>query len=52
MEYIPHGNLSQYLSNGGTPSLANARQITRQLLEGLIVLHGLQICHRDLKPQV
>lgn len=50
MEYIKHGDLSQYLKNPKTPM--DAREITRQLLEGLIVLHEKRICHRDIKPQV
>lgn len=50
MEYIEHGDLSQYLKTPGSRS--NAREITRQLLEGLAVLHEKKICHRDLKPQV
>lgn len=47
MEYMKYGDLSKYLN---TP--LDAREITRQLLDGLIVLHERQICHRDIKPQV
>lgn len=50
MEYIEHGDLSQYLKS--PDSRPNAREITRQLLEGLTILHDKKICHRDLKPQV
>lgn len=50
MEYIKHGDLSQYLKNQNSP--LDAREITRQLLEGLIVLHDKHICHRDIKPEV
>lgn len=52
MEYIEYGDLSQYQRTSGALSLSNARDITRQLLEGLAVLHEMKICHRDLKPQV
>lgn len=52
MEYIEHGDLSQYMKKPGTCTPGNAREITRQLLEGLATLHELKICHRDLKPQV
>lgn len=49
MEYIEHGDLSQYITKCNK---TNAREITVQLLEGLTILHGLAICHRDLKPKV
>lgn len=54
MEYIAHGDLGDYIKeHGGT---AKARSeigvITSQILSGLVVLHGKNICHRDLKPQV
>jgi serine/threonine protein kinase len=32
--------------------MENAKEITRQILEGLVVLQKEGICHRDLKPQV
>lgn len=58
MEFMEYGDLSQYMrsktstpGSGETPR-SNAREITRQVLEGLAVLHGRNICHRDLKPQV
>lgn len=50
MEYIRHGDLSHYIKTPG--ARPNAREITRQLLEGLVILHERKICHRDLKPQV
>lgn len=50
MEYVEGGDLSQYLK---TPMMrSQAREITRQLLEGLAIMHGRRICHRDIKPQV
>lgn len=52
MEYIEHGDLSQYLKITGPCTDEDAREITRQLLDGLVVLHEIKICHRDLKPQV
>lgn len=52
MEYMKHGDLSQYLVNFGPKARLEAKEIVRQLLEGLVVLHERNICHRDLKPQV
>lgn len=52
MEYIEHGDLSGYIKRDRDGVKADAQEITRQLLEGLEVLHEKGICHRDLKPQV
>lgn len=52
MEYVEHGDLGKYLKDFGSGAKVYAKDITRQLLEGLVVLHKRQICHRDLKPQV
>lgn len=51
MEYIPYGDLGEYMKDHQT-ARAEAGEITRQVLEGLKILHGESICHRDLKPQV
>lgn len=50
MEYISHGDLRQYLKVERPESEAKA--ITRQLLEGLSVIHDEGFAHRDLKPEV
>lgn len=50
MEYIEHGDLGKYIAEYKTK--VEAREITSQILEGLVILHERQICHRDLKPQV
>lgn len=52
MEYLEHGDLGQYCKAFGTQAKANVKEITKQILEGLQVLHNRQICHRDLKPEV
>lgn len=52
MEYIEHGDLGQYIKNCGPTAKSEAKEITTQILEGLVVLHDRGICHRDLKPQV
>ncbi|KAH0606805.1 uncharacterized protein H6S33_003639 [Morchella sextelata] len=51
MEYIENGDLSQYLKESPKRVKAEARNIVRQILEGLVVMHDQNICHRDLKPQ-
>ena len=50
MEYISHGNLRNYLEVERTESEAKA--VTRQLLEGLVIIHQEGFAHRDLKPDV
>lgn len=52
MEYIEHGDLSKYMENYADKAKTEVKEITAQILEGLEVLHGKGICHRDLKPQV
>lgn len=54
MEYVPHGDLGQYIEDHGASAKAHSEvgEITSQILEGLVVLHDRDICHRDLKPQV
>lgn len=50
MEYIEYGDLSGYMKT--ETGRAASQEISRQILEGLKMLHGESICHRDLKPQV
>lgn len=52
MEYIEYGDLSKYIHDQERKARTEAKAITRQILEGLEVLHEKEICHRDLKPQV
>ena len=51
MEYISQGNLRHYLEVEER-SESEARDITRQLLGGLSVIHEEGFAHRDLKPEV
>lgn len=52
MEYIEHGDLGKYIKGTRAKNPTEAKEITRQILEGLEVLHYKEIYHRDLKPQV
>ncbi|KAI5837658.1 kinase-like domain-containing protein [Morchella snyderi] len=53
MEFITNGDLSTYIkSQEGSPLFeGTCREITRQVLKGISVLHQRDICHRDLKPE-
>lgn len=51
MEYVQYGDLSEYMKDRPT-ARETAAEVTRQILEGLQILHGEGICHRDLKPKV
>lgn len=52
MEYVEHGDLHQYVKEYGEKARMEVREITKQLLQALVILDGEKICHRDLKPQV
>lgn len=52
MEHVPHGDLGQFMTSNGPEAKRQVQCITKQLLEAIAILHGKQICHRDLKPQV
>ena len=48
MDYFEMGDLSKHLQHKIPED--QARDITQQLLRGLVELHGVGITHRDLKP--
>lgn len=52
MEYATHGSLDQYMSQHAATVKDSAKEITKQLLRGLEVLHQQDIPHRGLKTQV
>jgi len=50
MEYIGNGDLAQHIPSISTED--EVRQISRDLLFGLRIMHDEGFTHRDLKPQV
>ena len=50
MEYFSYGDLQNYLSS--LIPERETRQITSQILEGLLFMHDNGFAHRDLKPAV
>lgn len=52
MEYLPHGDLEQYLSKMPPLLEEAASLVTYQILEGLSYMHENMFAHRDLKPGV
>lgn len=50
MEYIPCGDLQQYLSSHGPLPEQLAKIMARQVFEAMAYLHSKKITHRDIKP--
>ncbi|RPA99841.1 kinase-like protein [Choiromyces venosus 120613-1] len=50
MEYFGEGDLRKHLSEPLQEELVG--KITKQLIEGLEIMHAQDIAHRDLKPEV
>lgn len=51
MEYVECGDFGKFLEDYPSEAKKMARVITRQLTEGLVILHEKGICHRDLNPK-
>lgn len=52
MEYHPGGDLKGLIESCGPLTEAVAKAVAQQILQGVFVLHELDISHRDLKPAV
>ena len=50
MEYLPEGDLTMCL--GSPLQQKTVQTISKQILEGLKVMHQKGMAHRDLKPAV
>ncbi|KAK5315640.1 hypothetical protein LTR70_006631 [Exophiala xenobiotica] len=48
MEFVPHGDLESYIQAGLEEH--DARQIAYQVLDGIRIMHRLDLIHRDIKP--
>jgi serine/threonine protein kinase len=48
LEYCPDGSLVNLI---GKIDDNKAKQIIKQILEGLVYIHGKKIIHRDIKPE-
>ncbi|XP_033100172.1 testis-specific serine/threonine-protein kinase 5-like [Anneissia japonica] len=49
MEYVPGGDLLDYINNKGHLSECESRRIFHQLLDVMTYLHNLDVVHRDIK---
>jgi len=51
MQYVPGRDLKQHIIEQAPLPVADAIQITREILNGLAAVHRAGIIHRDIKPQ-
>ncbi|MBA3378670.1 MAG: protein kinase [Chloroflexia bacterium] len=51
MQFVDGEDLKHLIARRGPLPLAEAREITRQILDGLAAIHRAGILHRDIKPQ-
>lgn len=51
LEYVPGGNLADYMDRDGQLPTDIALSLAVQILEGLEVIHGANLVHCDIKPE-
>ena len=51
LEYVPNGELFDYILKNNRLSEEEARKFFRQLITGIKYIHDQNICHRDIKPE-
>lgn len=53
LEKLPHGDLCDYILNAPNGRLPEpqCKKYLRQIVSGLMMLHGIGISHRDVKPE-
>lgn len=51
LEYVPNGELFDYILKKNRLSEDEARKFFRQLITGIKYIHDQGVCHRDIKPE-
>jgi 5'-AMP-activated protein kinase, catalytic alpha subunit len=51
MEYVPGGELFDYIVSHGKLSEPDARRFFQQIIAGIHYCHQHMVVHRDLKPE-
>ena len=51
LEYVPNGELFDYILKKGHLEEDEGRKFFRQLVAGVSYIHNHNICHRDIKPE-
>lgn len=50
MEYASGGELTKYVKENKCLSENKAKELTRQIQQGIIYIHSKNVIHRDLNP--